>query len=631
MREFPTLATVVLLAAAAIAPATQAANKPCPPSGSNSPISDQNVVALGDVSHVVSAIQEVPTDKKERKLYKITVSAQYSTGAPQTVFVDLTQESFNHIVNESAPGYRQALADLNAATILFLHATDQVPCPKGVTVCGPQTLAQYESYLQSQSANLSPNAKALFASMLGNQLSALYRDTTEITPLSTVFQALITNAKNAGECRDIATFIAVSMKAMGLKNAGVIGADWNNGTVTGSHVAAQYQDPATGHYVFVNYGDVFDTGDTLLSEAAQKAALNLNPYTSSVMVQSVNSSGGGSLHEEISPRTQQIQHNIEQASDPNNPTYQAAVGNLESSASAHTQLAGSDKNSFGVFGMGAYNRQGDAYQSAAAGARGDFGTQFSTGANTAVTLKGSTIDGALVVTDQLPSGDTNYNTRSDVLFFTNTKAEADWGWNESPSSPGNSGHIGLQAAGQDAIYSHFTTANTPYDTFTLSAVDNPTKSIQLHVSNTGFFAQTTEQDIHPGYHQVEQTAGVKVTNSYGDGRLAFSNDTTLHNFQKGAMGATNSTQLRLHSEDWGDFVASGEIGYVHNTSGDAFYNYPLTCKISMAYEKKWGKAVIDAGGEYNCNQHNAFSLFNQDDSDGLITPPKEKYGIVVHF
>jgi hypothetical protein len=608
----------------------------------------QAAAEIPDDPDTVLAKQQQAAIPPKKPWYQITANVQGQGGTTKLITKNFIAIDDAALDDPKNPGNAQATADLNAAFNVYMLLTDQSsgcsnapkPAPTGSTTahaanpstthaaapppsgaagiisgpiqiqaqCGPQTFDQYLSTVSQTASTLNFNSKVELLSLLGDDLGNLYNNNAQnqITPLPTVFQALITNAANAGVCRDIHTFLAVTAKNLGFQDAGVTGLDWNNGSETTSHTIAQFKDPSNGKYVFINYGNVYEVNSTNMSEAAQMGAQVANPYTTAVETQTVDNNGNGRLHLDNTPRTQAIENTINQASNMDGPHLSISVGTLNNSVSAQTRLIGNNQNRVGVFGVAEDNHQGgDPVQFGASGVRVDVNRNIQTSQNTNVNLNGSGTGGVLDVHDTGVTG----NSRNSALLYGNANAQAAFNFQHS----GNTGQIGVSDHAQAAKYlGSGNGVSISYQEISISALDNPTKNIQVHFKDTSFTAVTTEQNIAPTLHHSGDALGVQVTHQFDNGKVTVTNDTTGHYFAGGGIGINDAATLTANTQKHGDFSLGADCGTNINPGNDPFNSYPTTCHVDASYDKALGNYDLQGNVQVSTG-HNTFVGMQGDD------------------
>jgi hypothetical protein len=513
------------------------------------------------------------------------------------------------------------------------------PVAAPVQNCSPNTFQAYINLLK-QNKGMDADAKFEYlSSFLGNTLDWLYNYNagTKVTPLPTVFQALLTNAKNAGVCRDIHTFIAASGNALGLQ-CGTTGMDWkNNIGDTGGHVVAQCKDPSTGKYMFINYNDAFSVTSKTLSEANLQAVKDLNNYTTVVNTQStVDANGNGSLHETQTAETIAIQQHLLDASNMNQPHFTIAIGNLQSSAGAQKKLMGDSDTNLGVFATGVMVTQGDPYQYAAGGVRGNVkvGTQLTD--NTQAEVKATVVAGVMDVHAHTPE-DTGTATagqsRNNAIYFATVDMQADYAWNEQK----NSGKVGAEFKEEAAAYvgTSPTDGFLPMTQLNVFATDNPTKNVQIHFKNSGFISNQSNYQTPIVYHEQDAALGADVhKNLTANGKVQLQTGGTVHDFDSNAVGLESQSKLTINKSSTSSFSLGADVGYVHNNSQDPYFDYPVTCSAQADYQKTFSRGTLTASGTYNCNNHDAYTLMPQADManpNGLVVQPKLQGGVTWTF
>jgi hypothetical protein len=640
----------------------------CPPPAQGAVLSDQNMDTFSSSSQSADdLLPDVPAPVQNSKptaklpLVQVSVNGQATTGAPKVTVVDIVALDGIALSDPTNPRHAQAILDVDAAASLFTVATSQTTC-SGVTSakataavrsgpgqgvgllpinplrpienCSPNTYNLYLA-LMKQNQSLTFDAKIeLLSSFLGSNLSALYNTSagSSVTSLPTVFQALITGAKNAGVCRDIHDFIAVTGNALGL-DCGLTGLDWNNGKVAAGHVIAHCKDPSSGQYVFIDYGDAFNSGSKFLSEAEQRAAENSNSYTTVVADQTVDAHGNGRLHVSQDARTLGIQQNIQQGSDMEAAHFTISVGNLETSASAKTKLVGDTNNHVGIFATGVIVQQGNPFQFAAVGARADGKKQIQITDNTQVSLSGTATAGVMDVHDHAPSDPaTGYkgSGRNDIAYFANVDLTADYSWNESK----NSGKVGIESKDESAFHKGATLADGFLPLFQLNvfATDNPTQNIQLHFKNSSFISTQSLYQTAPAIHEQDAAAGVDYHKSLNrSGTVQLQTGATVHDFDGKAIGVESETKVTVQKSNSSNFSLGANVGYVHNNSQDSYYNYSTTGSVEADYKKTFTKGALDVSGTYNYNQHDPYTLMPQGDLNYLANQPKAEGGVTWTF
>jgi hypothetical protein len=641
-------------------PAATPGGTTCPPAEQGVVLSDQNMDTFSSSSQSAEDLlpdAPAPVVAKSPKArlphVQISVHGFASTGAPKVTIVDLIALDDAALSDPNNPKNAQAVADIDAAASLYTIATSQTTCGAGIASakagssasvgkpisgpiqnCSPNTYPQYIA-LMKQNQSLDFDAKIeLLSSFLGGNLNALYNASAgrSVTPLPTVFQALITGAKTAGVCRDIHDFIAVTGNALGL-DCGLTGLDWNNGAAAAGHAIAHCKDPATGKYVFINYWNAFRSDSKYVSEASEEAAQAANPYTTIVQVQPVDENGNGPIHESQTARTVGIQKNILQGSDMEQPRYEISVGNLETSGSAKIKLAGGANNHIGVFATGVIVQQGDPFQFGAAGVRADVKEAHQVTKNTEATVNGTLTAGLMDVHDHAPSDPINNtpgNGRNDVAYFANVDLTGDYSWNENK----NSGKVGAEVKYEMAVHKDATFGDgfLPLSQINVFAVDNPTQNIQLHFKNTSFMATQSIYQTQQTLHEQDAAVGADYHKSLNkSGTVQLQTGATVHDFDGQAIGVESETKLTVQKNDSSKFSLGANVGYVHNNSQDSYYDYPVTLGIQADYQKKFSKGSLDASGTYNGNSHDPYTLMPQGDPSYLANQPKVEGGVTWTF
>jgi hypothetical protein len=576
-------------------------------------------------SVIADELPDAPMPQTQKKpWYQVTVNLSAQSAIQKTGVLDIVTLDYSILGSDDAVGNPQMVQDFGTADKLYGVIT-------GTSPGSPQTLAQLYTFLNSNK-NITLNAKELLLGTLGNTLGGLYihNDGFSVTSLSAVFSALKNNTDTAGVCRDIHTFIATAATALGLEDAGTMGTDWNNGMPTAGHVVAYFKDPTSGKFVFINYGDISETSSNYLSEAALQQSLNMATLSSVTVVESGTGTSNTVEHEMQNARTKAVFGLIHSSSNPDQPKLILSVGTLQNTVSFRDKIAGGPNNNLTGFAVAAEDREELPFQMAAAGIRENSAHTSKISNQVSVDVTSETEAGMIGAHDQTPSGNAwNSAYRKQIGGFVNTQEEADI----DVKTGNNDAKIGVRAKGQDFFYPG---AGNPFTIVSIVASDNPTKNIQIHGSMNAFLWGSTMQDESPRLQTMDDVAGVTISKQLDHGKVSVSNDLNVHalgGVGSGAVGVHDDSKLTYHSDKKGDFSVSTDVGYVHNDSGDVYYNYPVTCNVKASWDKKVGKVSIDANAQYDCNDHNDFNEM-QDDSPSsepgaTTTQPKEKVGITV--
>ena len=630
--------------ALAFAACTAFADPPCPPDAtSNAPINDPNLKTISTATKATAELPNAPgfSDAKivsmkpqaddkgvvqKKPWIRIEFKIQGETEEQKPHVVSMIALDYQAINDPKNPNHAQAVADQTTAFNTYVQVINE--CPPKAT-CGPTTLAQYTTLLQ-QSQSMTMGAKTQLLSMIGNQLDVLYNNNagTSVTSMERVFQALRNFKTDAGECRDIPTFLAYTANALGLQDAGTLGGDWNNGYSTGSHVITEFRDPKTGNFFYVNYDQVYSTDSKYLSEASQIIAQHLNSTSSGTFVETGTAQGTKTLIVETkTSREMAIEDTVDRGSDLNRPMLDFSIGDLESEASFRKVLARSNKNDIGIYIMGAADRHDLPIEFGQAGVRGDFDKTKQLTDKTELEFKGTARVGFEDVHDKSPTGD----SRNEMGINGKGKFETDYSWKGDK----NQGHVGVQAEIDATLFSTNIRGQngfSPYDVIKVVAVDDPTKNVEVHGFSSFFAYAASNWQTAITVHHQDDAAGVKLTKELDHGNAALTTDTTVHDFAGQAIGVNNETSATFKLRRAGDLTFGNQLGYVHNSGPSAFYTYPVTGSVDFEYRKSLGNFELDADAQYHYNNHNTFTLMQQDYNDPAVWgvhPPKWTFGVTL--